>query len=787
MAILKESITHIEDLGIKDFISAVRRLGTMQATEKLDGANLWFGLDKKGELYTSRAGKREAAERFYSEQDYPYFAAYNGFRGVQAALMQKEQDIKSVLQPGDTIEIEVLYGRQPNAVSYGLDGKNFVAILQGVEGTSDVKADQLAGLLQNQEISVKTVIVDTPDGINLDQKAVTQTFRFVGVQKIHPEMLQSVDLDKELAELEKFLDAKSGITNLSNFDLMSTSLGSIPKENRAEAKKIKDQVIADVKSKYKVTIKKELLDRFVSKVKPALAASDLSGDEDVGIEGVVLKDPITGEQIKIVDKDNFTTINQFNFAVRNQITGMIRTLDDSAPLESRGGIVGQMKIRIADLLGNKDLALGRGAKKIFAGSKGETPTQTLRNVAKNLNGADDFHGTKRKIEAIVASTLDELGKMLEDFKKHKDDPESTYRLKLKSGKTIGLSQEIVKRTLMTFAETKRNLVELLEKIKGVKEFDQLISVLYGRAAKAAHTDKDMGEEEITESLIEFPESLLLETRNYTDKARYASVPDAWTLLSIYTATVLMTVIIYKANDTRGLRLVRDKAHYRMTSWTNEMSPLNFWGYPVWHASSPAVGKLVSKKVASAVFKAARKVPAQWVKFLHMDLSFGRDVVIDWQDHYKTMRYLIQHAGDLNTDRVNGLVDQAFKYDELSFDEKVKFLPKLYFYARQFVPTSPLITRIRVIQDELLSGDEETPLVITKGQKLLGEDGEIAGAAGGATATGATTTAGTGSTATRAGDIAPVPTGIGRSAQIIKRQRNPKIKFLKFKRPTQGEE
>jgi hypothetical protein len=769
MAILNESIKHLEDLDVRSFIAAVRRIGTMQATEKLDGANLWFGIDDEGKIFTSRAGKNVMAERFYSEQDYPYFAAYNGFRGVQAALMEKERDIKSVLSPGDTIEIEVLYGRQPNAVSYGLDGKNFIAVLQGVEGTSDVKADQLAGLLQNQEVTVKTVVVDTPDGENLDRKAMSQTFRFVGVQKIKPELIQSIDLEKELSALESYLDSKSGIESYSNFDLMTMSLGSIPKDKRAEAKEVKERVIAEVKSKYKVTIKNELLTKFVSQVKPALGAADLSNDEDNGVEGVVLKDPTTGEMIKLVDKDSFSTINQFNFAVRNQIAGPIRTIDADAPLEARGGVIGNMKIRIADLLGNAELALSREAKKIFAASKGDNPTMTLRNVAKTLDGSEDFNGTKRKIDAVIASTLDELGELLANFKKHKDDEKSAYRLKLKSGKTLGLSPEVVKRTLMTFAETKRNLVELLQKTKEAKAFDQLISVLYGRAAKSVHADGEVVEEQFEDT-----GSLLLEKRNYTDKARYSAVPDAWTLLNIYTATVLMTVLIYKADDTRGIRLVRDKAHYRMSSWTPEMSALNFWGYPVWHASSPAVAKLIGKKTASEIYKVTRKVPPQWVKFLHMDLSFGRDVPIDWTDHFKTMKWLNQHAAGMSTDRINKLLTSGFNYDTLSFDEKVKYLPKLYFYAQQFVPTSPLLTRVKVIQNSLLGGDVETPLVLTKGQKLLGEDGEIA--------TGTPVDSTALSNATTSANIESVPTGIGRHAQIIRRKRNPDIKFVKFKRP-----
>lgn len=807
--LLTEGITHIEDLDVTAFIDAVRRIGQMQASEKLDGSNLWFGLDDQGKLYTTRAGKRDGAEKFYSESDYPYFAAYNGFRGAHAALQLKERDIKIALQPGDVVEIEVLYGRQPNAVAYGLDGKNFIAFLRGIEPTPDSKVDQLTGILNNSEVIVKTAVIDTPDGINLDRKSMSQTFRFVGVQKINPELLKSVKLETELKKLEDYLEDASGIGGLTNFQLMTTSLGSIPKDERPTAKAAKDAIISAVKNQHKLTIKKALLDRFVAKVKPALGANDLSGDEDNGVEGVVLKDPTTGEQLKIVDKDGFTTINQFNFAVRNQIAGMVRTLDDTAPLESRGGITGQMKIRIADLLGNKDLAMGRSAKKIFADNMGDTPPATLKNVAKILNGSQDFQGVKRKVEAVVQATIDELGNMLVKFQKHKDSTDDTYSLKLKNGKTMGLSPEIVRRTLMTFAETRRNLEELKDKVNQAKSFDNLIAVLYGRAAKAVHqTDGDDGglEESFNTASIEEATSMLLETRNFTDVRRYREEPDAQHMLQSYIATVLMATIIYKADDKRGAKLLKDKNNYRLTKYNDSMSPLNFWGYAVWNAEKPAIAKLMQPGVAAAVNRITKKIPPQWSKNLHLDLSYAGDLEIDWDDHKKTMSYLLQYSeGMAGIDRIKNMLSDVFNYESLSFDEKTKLLPKVYFFGTQYVPTSPLITRIRFIQNNLLGNgfdalDDVTPpssvstAPMQSIMKLLGEDGEIVQSSEPGYKTPAAPTGPNGMPATTANKSGVKRDPTAREAQvgdhkrqIVKRKRNPDIKFRKFERPTEKDE
>lgn len=800
--LLAEGLTNLEDLDVTAFIDAVRRIGQMQASEMLDGANLYFGLDDSGTFYTTRSQKRGSGDKYYASTDYPYFAANNGFRAAHEALQAKERDIKIAFLPGDLAEVDILYGRQPNTVSYGLDGKNFIAIIRGIEPTPDSKIDQLMSMIQNSEVVVKSIIVDTADGINLERKTVNQVFRFVGAQKIGADALKGVKLEKELNKLEKYLSEKSGIGILTNYELMNTSLGSVEKDQRVEAKAVKERVIAAVKNQHKLTIKKELLDKFVRKLKPSLSASDLSGDEDLGVHGVVLKDPHTGETLKIVDKTSFDTVNDFNYAVRNQIAGSVKTLDDAAPLEARGGITGQMKIRIADLLGNKDLAMGRNAKKIFADNMGDTPVATLRNVAKILNSAD-FNGVKRKIDAVVGATMDELTNMLNRFNKHKDSTDDTYRLRLKNGKAIGLSPETIKRTNMTFAETRRNLQELKEKIANAKSFDNLIAILYGRMAKQVHADggqsDSLGESFNVEAEAILTERLI-ETRNFTDTARYMAAADAQQLLQMYIATVLMAVVIYKAEDKQGAKLLRDKNNYRLMKYNDSMSALNFWGFAVWQSDNASVAKMLQPGVAVGINKITKKVPPQWVKNLHLDLSYAGDLNIDWADHFKTIKYLLQHSeGMAGIDRVMNMLGDVFNYENLSFDQKTKILPKVYFYGTQYVPTSPLLTRIRFIQNNLLGSgydplDDVSPTVVLAPgaavNKLLGEDGEIAtGADAGynqATAPGdarSTVAAAIASKDTKLGDSTRMTDG---KRKIVKRKRNPDIKFRKFEKPKEEE-
>ena len=761
---LSEGIVHLEDLSITDFIKAVRNLGHMIATEKLDGSNLWMGLDEDGKLFTSRAGKRKNAQKMYDESDYPYYANTNGFRAAHAALEAKEEEIKRVMQPGQTVEIEVLYGRQPNAVTYGAGGKNYIAFLRGVEGTADVVANQLATTLGNTTVEITVDIVDTTDGENLEVVPSTMQFQFTNAQAVPTEKLRDPAINAKLDELDAFLREPAGLegSNATNFELITTNLGSFPADIRPAAKQLKADVIARVTSEFKLPIKKDLIDNFVSKIKPMLGADDVKPDEDVGIEGVVLRDPTTGDQIKLVDKEGFTTINQFNQSMRAQIGGVVKTLDQDSPLESRGGVLGELKIKIADLLGNKDLARGAGAKKVFKSVKGETPVKTIKAFVANLK-IEDFQGVKRKVLALISASHKQLGEMLGDFKEHKDE----YHLRLKSGKTMGLSDETVKKTFLTFAESRRDLLEMFDKVKNTKTMSQLIATIYGKAVKAIHEPEDVPETKVTGPVAE---SILQEKRYDNDKTRYAG-KDAWTLLNTYLATLFTAAVIYQANDDRGIKLLKDKTNFKMTSWNRDMSPLNFWGYAVWKAGSPAVKKLVGNKTAQAIFKITRRIPPNAVKALHMDLSYGKDVPINWQDHFKTVKVLQQFEG-LYTDRINSIMAGAFSYETMSHDEQVKLMAKLYFYVQQFVPSSPLLVRLRAIQDALLLNATGENDEMVQEMKLLSQISKVAEENA------------TVSTATTASDIAPVEGGSAVEAKhvIVKMKRNPDVKRKKFQKP-----
>ena len=763
---LSESIQHVEDLPIDEFIGVLRNMSNMTAQEKLDGANLWVGIDEEGKFFTSREGKRKNADRRYKPEDWPLVSAFNQFRAAHAALALKTEDVKRVLRPGDTVEAEVLFGRQPNSVTYGAGGKSYIAFLRGVNGTPDAQAEQLGQTLTNQEVEAKVSIVDTEDGEKLDEVSGAFKFQFTTPQAVDSSHLKAeAHIEQALQKLEAFLHKQSGFFGMTNHELLTANLQQVEKDKRGAVKTARAELISKVQTEFKLPIKQALLDKVVRKIRSGLSDEKLSDEEDIGIEGIVLRDPKTGNQIKIVDKDIFTTINKFNQAARQSVQSALNTVDPDASTESRGGLMGELRIRIAELLGNRDLAKASNVRKVLEPIKGASPEEAIKNFADSMNGVDDYIMTKKKILAMVADTAKQLKEKLAEFKEN----QSEYRLKLKNGKEMGLSADTVKRTLLTFAESRRNLETLFEKIKSTKSLAQLLAILYGSQAKAIH------------QVEELEESLILEkkaTDGDVDRGEYEH-KDKFQILNAYFAVMFMSMLIFHENDTIGMRLLRDRRNMTLKTWSRDMSPLNHWGYVVWRNSKADVKKQLPKRVQAELFASTRHiVPAHW-RFMHMDFSYSKDVKIEWKDHRATLQRLIDLAG-LRSDRLNSLLDWMVRWPELTYDEKVKAIGKLYLFAMQFTPRSILFVRLRNMQQNLLLNANGTNTEMVSEQKLLKTVATLAEDEGGEAASSADTY--TEPVSTKSTDIASQPQRVGNRV-VVKRKRNPEVvKRLTMKFP-----
>jgi len=511
-----KSVGYLEDLDTADFIEAIKNIHNCIVSEKLDGTALTFGLDDDNEFYTTRSGKGSTDKMFYKAGDWGISAASNGFKAAHAALKKHVDTIRKVMVAGEAMDIEILFGRQPNTIVYGLDGYNYIAFIKSTPGTNkdlpvkQSKVKKLYAKMKNEVSDVRTINVDTTDGDSLIQAPTVTNWKFTTPEFIKASHFEDTDVKKELAKLESFLSKKNdGMSKLlhkdiTNFEAGTLALSGVKTSMRSQAKGYKDEINKKILEGYKLPIKQQLLDKFIKTVKPRLQDRDVSPEEDMGMEGVVILDPKTLKQFKIVDKDLFSTLNRFNYEVRNNVRGVVRSDDDESPLNLRGGLLGTAKIRIARLFDMPGLAKGYTTKKTIAKFQGDSPEETVKNISDSLPDAD-YIAFKEKIHAIIEHTKEELESTLNNFKENYGD----YKVKLDNGQTVGYTKEIVRRTLLVFAETKASLGRMEDKIENCDSMEDIIVAMFGHQIKQLFgDDPDAGDANITEEL--FIEELFIE-------------------------------------------------------------------------------------------------------------------------------------------------------------------------------------------------------------------------------------------------------------------------------------
>lgn len=476
-AFLAESgygIPHLEDLQVDEMVRLLKNLSTLRVVQKLDGANMHVGVDLEGKVYTSR--EQKGGDRFYDAADFPKRSAYDGFKSASMALFAVADTVQRVLHKGQECSIEVLFGPQPNTVHYGKDGLSWIAFLEPMDGDDPTKpltqdeVEDLAHMLRNKKVNITSMVHDTTDGKTMVKAPVTTSWKFTSSDKVPAEMLVSKTLESSIKAVDKFLskknsNAQANGNNLSNYDVLVTK-GSKLNDERESVKKSLAKLLQPIKD--------ELI-QATRKLKPSLRDEMTGADKSYkGIEGLIFTDQKTKERFKVVDENEFSAANKFNYSVRNRLVGKILTSDMDAPLESRGGVVGTAKIRCINLFGIAGAEAPSQAKKavqMFASQGEEAGMADLEASFKQLS----LGSIKRKCGAIMTHTLVELDDELDAFK---ENPPTTKI----DGEVIEYTPEIKRRTLLTFAEASATVERYIKKIRNADSLSELFVMLVGKGA-----------------------------------------------------------------------------------------------------------------------------------------------------------------------------------------------------------------------------------------------------------------------------------------------------------------
>ena len=291
------SIKHFENLNHKNIIDFLRDPESFVATEKIDGSQLYFGIDQSGRFYTTYNLK----DIFYSADDYECVFSSNYRKFAHVALELSLPKLRNIGLDNDSlVKVEVLYGTLPNVVEYRF--RNTIVFLECVRGT--VNLNRVEQEFSGQPLSVSTHILTCGSDLDTQVKSEITDAYFTTVPEWNYRV--GVLFEQQYFYYKTFLD-KITSCGLSRGDILDLNLSHTKKYSiDKSAMTILKDSIKEENERIKLVIKETLLNHVVRN-KPGKLGSEW-------VEGVVFK---SGNfTFKLVDKSVFRKLQMFYWQER---------------------------------------------------------------------------------------------------------------------------------------------------------------------------------------------------------------------------------------------------------------------------------------------------------------------------------------------------------------------------------------------------------------------------------------------------------------------------------------
>ncbi len=274
--------------------------------------------------------------------------------------------------------------------------------------------------------------------------------------------------------------------------------------------------------------------------------------------------------------------------------------------------------------------------------------------------------------------------------------------------------------------------------------------------------------------------------------------DSNAVKNAFFANYLAGLLFVRLQDLKGLALINDRAHMKLSSFAQNMSDITFWGRALFYPSDPLVKKTLKVGHADLLNVEASRILDSRVHKLIATVMKAPDS-IDWQETIITL-VILKHRFELNSSYFNKIVLAFNRWDDLSVGNKRVLIAAVYSYLNQADPKSALLSRVRDLSGSSMAGGARGLLTKLISYAPLKED-EGGGDAGTSTANIATGDSFTGNAIiSRFGpdnniagllhikDFAPMQVGDKKTKVKpghSKRARN--FKLIKFKMPTKTKE
>ena len=197
------------------------------------------------------------------------------------------------------------------------------------------------------------------------------------------------------------------------------------------------------------------------------------------------------------------------------------------------------------------------------------------------------------------------------------------------------------------------------------------------------------------------------------------------------ANYLTSLILLRLQDLKGLMLINDQSHSKLSRFSNHMSDVNFWGRAMFYPNEREIkDRLIDGHETSFAKNAVKVMDSRIQKMMKVPLTSPDQV--DWNDAIGSL-LLLKHRFGLNSSYFNNIVSALHRWDSTNDSAKKRAINQAFMYLMQSDPHSKILDRIRTLSGSTMIGGINKAAQRIIGFRKLSEDGEGAGTSVGAIA------------------------------------------------------
>jgi hypothetical protein len=208
--------------------------------------------------------------------------------------------------------------------------------------------------------------------------------------------------------------------------------------------------------------------------------------------------------------------------------------------------------------------------------------------------------------------------------------------------------------------------------------------------------------------------------NRLQGATYEKVKNA------FFANYLTALVLLRLQDLKGLMMINDPHHCKLTKFTEKMSDVNFWGRAMFYPNAQEVKSRLVAGHDKVLSKEALKIlDARIQKIMKVPLTAPDQ--IHWDDAIGSL-LLLKHRFGLNSSYFTNITGAIHKWDSITDSAKKRAVNQAFMYLLQSDPHSAILQRIRVLSSStMLAGVDKVAQKIIGFRKLAEDDGGVAAA------------------------------------------------------------